>query len=67
MRLKVLVINKIARKAEKQTHVDYQPWYQQLTAILALILQKFGWIASALLRIGGWEAAKRILNALWNQ
>jgi hypothetical protein len=42
-RLKVLVINKIARKGEKQTHADYQPWYQSLTAILGPILKKYEW------------------------
>ncbi len=26
--LKRLVINNIAREGEKQTHEDYQPWYQ---------------------------------------
>ncbi len=42
-RLKMLVINKIARKAEKQTHASYQPCYQSLTAVLALILKKYEW------------------------
>jgi hypothetical protein len=37
------VINKIARKAEKQTHEDYHQWYQSLTAILAPILRKYEW------------------------
>ncbi len=60
-RLKTLVINKIARKAEKQTQASYQPWYQSVTAILAPILKKFVWIASALLRIQscGPRAARR--------
>ncbi len=40
---KVLIINKIAHKSEKQTHGDYQPLYQSLTAILGPILRKFGW------------------------
>ncbi len=50
-RLKTLVINELAHEAEKQTQARYQPWYQSLTAILAPILKKFVWIASALLRI----------------
>ncbi len=50
----MLVINELAREAEKQTQARYQPWYQSLTAILAPILKKFVWIASALLRIGGY-------------
>jgi hypothetical protein len=41
--LKVLVINKIARKSGKQTHGDYQPWYQSLTAIFGPILKKYEW------------------------
>ncbi len=51
--LKMLVINEIGGKAEKRTQARYQPWYQSLTAILAPVLQKFVWIASALLRILG--------------
>jgi hypothetical protein len=43
MRLKVLVINKIARKEEKQTHGDYPTWCQSLTAILAPFLKKYEW------------------------
>ncbi len=52
-RLKTLVINNIAHEAEKRTQASDKPWYQSLTAILAPILQKFVWIASALLRIAG--------------
>ncbi len=44
-RLKTLVINELAHKAEKRTQACYQPWYQSLTAILTPILKKFGWIA----------------------
>jgi hypothetical protein len=51
--LKPLVINNIAHGAEKRTQASYQSWYQSLTAILAPILKKFVWIASALLRIQG--------------
>jgi hypothetical protein len=42
-RLKMLVINKIARKAEKQTQARYQQWYQSLRAILAQMLEKNEW------------------------
>ncbi len=51
--LNVLVINELAREAEKRTQARYQPWYQSLTEILAPILKKFVWVAPALLRIGG--------------
>jgi hypothetical protein len=55
--LKLLVINKIAREPEKRTQASYHPWYQSLTAILPPILRKFVWIASALLRIRGYDPA----------
>ncbi len=59
-RLKTLVINKIARKAEKQTQACYEPWYQSLTAILAPILKKFVWIASCPIADSGlWPRAGR--------
>ncbi len=41
--LKTLVINKIARKAEKRTQGGYQPLYQSLRAILAPILERYEW------------------------
>jgi hypothetical protein len=43
MRLKTLVINKIAHKAEKRTQASYHPWYQSLRAILAPFLKKYEW------------------------
>jgi hypothetical protein len=39
----MIVINKIAQKAEKPTHARYQPWYKSLTAILTPILKKYEW------------------------
>jgi hypothetical protein len=50
-RLNTFVVNKISLEEGKRTQADYRPRYQPLTAILSPILRKFGWIASALLRI----------------
>ncbi len=51
-RLKLFVISKIGEKGTKQTHGYQQQYYQQVTAVFGLILEKNEWITSSLLRIG---------------